>query len=416
LGNDHELPIQGHPDGDMLTIRTLSQARLGTKLFAAAALSYLVDGVLLAGFAAAGIVHVDVPIAYTITGLLSCALFHRLSLAASTESSWHRYYPLLQLTVSSLMLLAFTVLAPQAAFYFLTLLFTVFGFGSLGLTRTQSVCTWIGVSIAVAIVLSAAHLDVLIPDSTQSQKFLVWLSFSATLGRCMLLGVLGRSLRLHLQDRRRQLRIAVERLEERDKALELVNLELRRQATHDALTGLANRVLFVERLEQALREGEAFAVCALDLDGFKEVNDTLGHIAGDSLLQSVSQRLLATTRADDTVARTGGDEYLLLLRHIQCSAEAEAQAQRCLEVLSAPHRIGDRSLRISSSLGIARYPTDGTTAETILTYADAAMYQAKRSGKNAYRLYDGNVECFPQGYPSGEERVYALQADLLLSK
>ena len=323
---------------------------------------------------------------------------------------------MLQLTVSSLMLLAFAVLAPQAAFYFLTLLFTVFGFGSLGLTRTQAVCSWIGVSIAVAIVLSAAHLEMLIPDSTQSQKYLVWLCFSATLGRCMLLGVLGRSLRLHLQDRRRQLRTAVERLEERDKALELVNLELRRQATHDALTGLANRALLVERLEQALREGEAFAVCALDLNGFKEVNDTLGHIAGDSLLQSVSQRLLGSTRADDTVARTGGDEYLLLLRHIQCSAEAEAQAQRCLEVLSAPHRIGERNLRISSSLGIARYPIDGTTAETILTYADAAMYHAKRSGKNAYRLYDGNIECFPRGCPSGEDRVYCPASRLIAVK
>ena len=400
----------------MLTLRALSQTSLGTKLFAAAALSYLIDGVLLAGFAATGIVDVEIPIAYTIAGLLSCALFHRVSLAACPESSWHRYYPMLQVAVSSLMLLVFAVIAPRGAFYFFTLLFTVFGFGSLGLTRTQSVCAWIGVSVAVAIVLSAAHLEIRIPDSTQSQKCLVWLCFMATLGRCMLLGVLGRSLRLHLQDRRRQLRIAVERLEERDKALELVNLELRRQATHDALTGLANRALFVERLEQALREGEAFAVCALDLDGFKEVNDTLGHFAGDLLLQSVSRRLLATTRADDTVARAGGDEYLLLLRHVQLPAEAEAQARRCLEVLSAPHRIGDRSLRVSSSLGIARYPIDGTTAETILTYADAAMYQAKRSGKNAYRLYDGSVECFPRGYPSGEDRVYALQADLLLSK
>jgi len=400
----------------MLTLRALSQTSLGTKLFAAAALSYLIDGVLLAGFAATGIVDVEIPIAYTIAGLLSCALFHRVSLAACPESSWHRYYPMLQVAVSSLMLLVFAVIAPRAAFYFFTLLFTVFGFGSLGLTRAQSVCAWIGVSVAVAIVLSAAHLEIRIPDSTQSQKCLVWLCFMATLGRCMLLGVLGRSLRLHLQDRRRQLRIAVERLEERDKALELVNLELRRQATHDALTGLANRALFVERLEQALREGEAFAVCALDLDGFKEVNDTLGHFAGDLLLQSVSRRLLATTRADDTVARAGGDEYLLLLRHVQLPAEAEAQARRCLEVLSAPHRIGDRSLRVSSSLGIARYPIDGTTAETILTYADAAMYQAKRSGKNAYRLYDGSVECFPRGYPSGEDRVYALQADLLLTK
>ncbi len=400
----------------MLTLRIGPQVRLGTKLFAAAAVSYVVDGTLLAAFAAAGVVNVYVPIAYTLTGLLACAMFYRLSLVASLKNWWHRYYPPLELTVSSSLLLAFTVISPQAAFYFLTLLFTVFGFGSLGLTPRQSIYAWIGVSIAVAIMLSTAHLDISIPVSTPLQRDLVWLCFVATLGRCMLLGVLGRSLRLYLQDRRRQLRTAVERLEERDRSLELANLELRRQATHDALTGLANRALFVERLEQALREGQAFAVCALDLDGFKEVNDTLGHIAGDSLLQSVSQRLLATTRADDTVARSGGDEYLILLRNIQCSTEAEAQGRRCLEVLSAPHRIGDRNLKISSSVGIARYPVDGATAEKMLTLADEAMYQAKRSGKNNCRLYDAKVQCFPRGHSSTEDRALAMQADLILSK
>ncbi|MGB6356743.1 MAG: GGDEF domain-containing protein [Steroidobacteraceae bacterium] len=373
--------------------KSVSEVKLGTKLFAAAALSYLVDGVLLAGYAAAGIVNGTIPAAYLFSGLLSCAVFYRLT--TNSFNAWlDRYLPLLHVVTASALQVAFIVLAPQPAFYFLALLFIVFGFGSLGLSSRQSSYVWIGVAMSVAAVTSALHIAIVIPQATPLQQCLVWLCFVATLGRCVLLGALGRSMRLHLQDRRRQLRISVEMLEERDKSLARVNLELKRQATHDALTGLANRGLFVERMEQAMREGEAFAVCALDLDRFKVINDSLGHGAGDTLLQCVSRRLLSATRADDTVARAGGDEFLMLLRGIRCIEEAEAQVARCLLVLSEPHRLANKELRVSSSIGVARYPKDGIAAEELLAQADEAMYHAKRSGRNTYRLFDPTIKGF----------------------
>jgi diguanylate cyclase (GGDEF)-like protein len=381
-------------DVDMPTVKSVSEARLGTKLFAAAALSYFVDGLLLAGFAAAGTVNGTIPVAYTLAGFMSCAVFYRLSAAKSFKVWRDHHLPLLHVITASALQLVFIALAPQAAFCFLALLFIVFGFGSLGLSSRQSLVVWIGVAACVAAVISTLHVTIVIPQATPLQQFLVWLCFVATLGRCILLGALGRSMRLHLQDRRRQLRISVEMLEERDKSLARVNLELKRQATHDALTGLANRSLFVERMEQSMREGQAFAVCALDLDRFKVINDSLGHGAGDTLLQSVSQRLLRITRADDTVARAGGDEFLMLLRNIRSTEEAEAHVARCLLVLSEPHRLTNREFRVSSSIGIARYPKDGIAAEELLAQADEAMYHAKRSGRNTFRLFDASVKGF----------------------
>jgi diguanylate cyclase (GGDEF)-like protein len=186
-------------------------------------------------------------------------------------------------------------------------------------------------------------------------------------------------------------------LQERDRSLALLNLELRRQATHDALTGLANRVLFIERLEQAVRDGQPFAVCAIDLDGFKEVNDTRGHGAGDELLRSVAERLRSSVRSDDTVARSGGDEFLILLRNVYHLDDAAAQAIRCTKMLAAPYRIGDDELSVSSSVGVARCPIDANTAGQLMARADEAMYAAKRSGKDTFRLYDPNAIEFHHG-------------------
>lgn len=388
------MTIAGQMDAYMPARKSAIKVRLGTRLFAAAAASYLVDGLLLAGFAATGTVNGTIPVVYTEAGLLSCAVFYRLSSAASINVWSDRHVPFIHVMVSSALQLVFIALAPQAAFYFLAVLFIVFGFGSLGLSWRQSLFVWIGVATSVAAVTAALRVTIVIPQGTPSQQFLVWLCFVATLGRCILLGALGRSMRLHLQDRRRQLRISLEMLEERDKSLARVNLELKRQATHDALTGLANRVLFVERLEQAMREGQAFAVCVLDLDRFKLINDSLGHGAGDALLQYVSQRLLSTSRADDTVARAGGDEFLMLLRDIRTPEEAEAHVERCLLVLSEPHRLANIQLHVSSSIGVSRYPQDGIAAEELLAQADEAMYHAKRSGRNTFKMFDPSIRGF----------------------
>ncbi len=183
-------------------------------------------------------------------------------------------------------------------------------------------------------------------------------------------------------------------LKERDKSLANANLELKRQATHDALTGIANRVLFVERLNHAVYDRQPFAVCVFDLDRFKIINDSLGHGAGDALLKHVTERLLSIVRSSDTVARAGGDEFLLLLRNLSSVEEIEGLIARWMSALSQPYSLTGMELHVSPSIGIARYPNDGTGAEELLARADEAMYFAKRSGRKTFRFFDASVMGF----------------------
>lgn len=368
---------------------------LPVKMTLAVALSYVIDGSLLAGFAATGTISLTIPLAYTAIGLFDSALFLLLrAWAVRNHRDQSNALTLANVIASSAILLAFAAFAPQMAFYFFSVLFVVFGVGSLELSKWQSGLAWIGVAIAAAVVMSAINARIVVPQDTAVVRALVWLCFVATLGRCILLGVLGRALRLRLHDRRLQLRDSINLLKERDKSLASVNLELKRQATHDALTGIANRVLFVERLQQAVSERQPFAVCVFDLDRFKIINDSLGHGAGDALLKHVSQRLLSITRSSDTVARAGGDEFLLLMRNISSTQEVEALIARWLAALSQPYQVTGLELYVSPSIGIARYPNDGTGAEELLARADEAMYFAKRNGRKTFRFFDSSVMGF----------------------
>jgi two-component system cell cycle response regulator len=159
-------------------------------------------------------------------------------------------------------------------------------------------------------------------------------------------------------------------------------------ALHDALTGLPNRRLLEDRIETALlhanRSHSKAAVMYLDLDGFKAINDTYGHAYGDEVLKMVSQRLLATSRKEDTVARLGGDEFVVVLGEIHCLADAQGPAAKLVEALSEPYFINDLTLRLSTSIGISLYPDDAENVESLISIADYALYEAKRSGKNRY--------------------------------
>jgi len=170
-----------------------------------------------------------------------------------------------------------------------------------------------------------------------------------------------------------------------------VEATIRHQASHDQLTGLANRSLFNEKLSLAVakarQHAEMLAVVFLDLDRFKNVNDTLGHAVGDELLQSVARRLINCLRVDDTIARWGGDEFTLLLYNIESAEDATKICQRILFSLSSPFEFDGRELNMKASLGIALSPYDGEDAETLLKNADAAMYRAKQQGRNNYQFY-----------------------------
>ena len=165
------------------------------------------------------------------------------------------------------------------------------------------------------------------------------------------------------------------------------------QANYDALTGLANRRLVTHRLEQiiidARRSREFIALLFVDLDGFKAVNDTYGHEAGDHVLQETALRLQAGVRDSDLAARLAGDEFLVVLRHLASQEHAGAVAGKLVDALAQPHRFGEHELRVSASIGIGIYPDDAATAGGLIKDADLAMYRAKEAGKNTYRYYAG---------------------------
>jgi diguanylate cyclase (GGDEF)-like protein/PAS domain S-box-containing protein len=169
--------------------------------------------------------------------------------------------------------------------------------------------------------------------------------------------------------------------------------ELAYMATHDALTGLPNRWLFDDRLALALahaqRNRQKLAVMLLDLDHFKDVNDTLGHVVGDKLLQVVGKRLKSIIRKSDTVARMGGDEFMLVLLFpgIRGDGDAAKIGQRILEAFRKPFVFDDHEINITTSIGIAIYPDDGKDADTLMKNADIAMYRAKAQGRNNYQRY-----------------------------
>jgi diguanylate cyclase (GGDEF)-like protein len=164
-------------------------------------------------------------------------------------------------------------------------------------------------------------------------------------------------------------------------------------ALHDALTGLANRQLLADRVSlaiaQARRNKSAMAVVYLDLDGFKEVNDTLGHDAGDSLLKMVAQRLVASRREVDTVARVGGDEFVIALWQVRGAQDAARVAAKVIKTVSKPYDVGGCTVKITISAGVGIYPAHGKDAPTLLKSADLGLHEAKHSGKNAYRVFDG---------------------------
>jgi diguanylate cyclase (GGDEF)-like protein len=162
-------------------------------------------------------------------------------------------------------------------------------------------------------------------------------------------------------------------------------------AYHDSLTGLPNRRLLDDRLTQAIhlaqRRDRKLAVMLIDLDDFKQVNDSLGHRAGDAVLREVAQRLALCVRKADTLARHGGDEFVVVISDVQADSDCKLVAEKALRSLAAQFRLEDREMALRASIGISLFPTDAGDGDALLRNADAAMYRAKQLGGNQYRFY-----------------------------
>jgi diguanylate cyclase (GGDEF)-like protein len=199
-------------------------------------------------------------------------------------------------------------------------------------------------------------------------------------------------------------------------AIERKRMEVRLQhmATHDFLTGLPNRKLFHDRLIHALERSRRasagqnmkweLAVVVLDLDNFKLANDTYGHAQGDILLQAVTERLKTSLRESDTVARIGGDEFTLILENMSGTDDAEVLARKILAVFDQPYHLAGQEFKLTASIGISLYPRDAQDAETLLTYADVAMYRAKRS-RNNFRFYEDSASSGAQGGNQRDDQI-----------
>jgi diguanylate cyclase len=211
-------------------------------------------------------------------------------------------------------------------------------------------------------------------------------AFLAELIGLAALGLLGVTLVLSAFDTARAARTEAFAL-----ALQARNEQLRAAALYDALTGLPNRVLLDERLIQAMRRsersGKPFAVMFVDLDRFKPVNDTYGHEVGDQLLRAVSERMQACVRGEDTVARSGGDEFIVVMAELARGLDAGIVGEKILKELARRFEVGSHRLDIGASIGISVYPDDARDVKTLLLHADAAMYHAKHAGRSQLSFF-----------------------------
>ncbi len=193
------------------------------------------------------------------------------------------------------------------------------------------------------------------------------------------------------------------------KGLEVANQQLRHMATHDTLTGLPNRVLLEDRLTQAMlraeRDGRIFALVMMDLDRLKVLNDSMGHRAGDQLLREVALRLNGIIRDVDTLVRVAGDEFLMIINPIETYEDAKGFATRALDTLKPTVRLSGLEVHSTASIGIAFFPRDGTTVESLIAHAGAARHYAKQHGRN-------NAQCFEAGMDMQSPGMAQLQSDL----
>ena len=202
-------------------------------------------------------------------------------------------------------------------------------------------------------------------------------------------------IKIQMREANERLVVAIIRAQAMKDAADLGAAQVSHMASHDALTGLPNRALLTDRLAQAIalarRHDTRVALMYLDIDHFKNINDSLGHAVGDTLLQAVAARLLECVRGSDTVCRQGGDEFVVLLPEIDAVRDATLIAEKLIAAMAQPFAIDAKQLHITLSIGVSVYPDDGNDADVLLRHADTAMYHAKKSGRNQYQPFSAEM-------------------------
>lgn len=199
-----------------------------------------------------------------------------------------------------------------------------------------------------------------------------------------------------LREANEQLVVAAIHAQTMNETAQQTALQMTHMAKHDFLTGLPNRMLLNDRLERSIalakRQGKKVALMYMDVDHFKHINDSLGHMIGDQLLQCIAKRLYACVRLSDTVSRLGGDEFVVLLADVEDAHGAALTAQKLIEAMAEPHLIGIHRLHVTLSIGISLYPDDGKDIESVIRNADTAMYHAKKKGRNNYQVFTPDMK------------------------
>ena len=338
--------------------------------------SYAVDTLMLGALAAIGVVEPLLPWACAGAGLAVCALFYMLLSSPWCERQTEQYLIVPQMLANAAVTLVFIAWVPQVGALMLMLLFVIFAFGALRMSLRSVLAGSLLISAGVGVLIALVGERLALPMGSPPERALSGLWFALILSRSALLGMYGSNLRTLLAKRNAQ-------LAQSSKKLELL-------AHRDELTGALNRRsvmrLLDEERERMQRTGQPFGVALLDIDHFKRVNDSLGHIVGDDVLRRFTIKVAAEMRNTDRLGRYGGEEFLLLLT-AATTVEAAAAATDRMRAALARHDWDDASpgLELTFSAGVAMC-RQGDSGEQLLGRADRALYRAKREGRNCVRV------------------------------
>lgn len=340
-----------------------------------AATSYAINAFTLALFAATGTVHWSAALVYAVPGWGVCALVCWL-IASGRSAAWKDpSVSALQSAAGMALCLLGMALYPQVNFLYALILFTLFLGATYRLSKTGTTLAWVVVIILFGVATLPGDRTFQVPHATRAEQAVAWFCFSATLARFTLVSMINTGHNHLLRHRGQQMRDTLAQIEH--------------LANHDELTGALNRRsmlrLITEEMERSERSGRRFSVALFDLDRFKAINDTLGHLAGDRVLKTFSASMQAHQRTTDRFGRYGGEEFLLLMPDTP-AAEAAQAVERLREHLSAADwNAVSPGLAVTFSAGLATH-RPGETAEQLLARADCGLYGAKDAGRNCLRF------------------------------